>query len=105
MKTLRVLLICVLTATVCGNAVAQPKKKKLLAIGAVRGYQHDSTSHAMATLERLGHESGLWDTYIKTDTQLITKKKLAANGKNLDYFDAVFFYTTGELDLDDEQKA
>ena len=24
--------------------------------------QHDSVSHALATIERLGYESGLWDT-------------------------------------------
>lgn len=83
---------------------AQPKKKKLLAIGAVKGYQHDSVSHALATIERLGQESGVYDTFIKTDTQLITKQKLTGNAKNLDYFDAVLFYTTGELDMDEQQK-
>jgi type 1 glutamine amidotransferase len=36
---------------------------------------------------------------------LITKKKLKNNAKNLDYFDAVLFYTTGELPMDDSQKA
>lgn len=83
----------------------KPKRKKLLAIGAVKGFQHDSVSHALATLWKIGQESGLWDTYIRTDTQLVTKKKLANNAKNLDYFDAVVFYTTLELDMDDEQKA
>lgn len=82
-----------------------PKKKKLLAVGAVKGFQHDATSHGMGVLWKLGQESGLWDTYFKTDTQLITKKKLGGNAKNLDFFDAIAFYTTGELDMDDEQKA
>lgn len=81
-----------------------PKRKKILAIGQTKGFQHDSTSDGLATIWKIGKESGLWDTYIRTDTQLITKKKLGANAKNLDYFDAVFFYTSGELDLDDEQK-
>jgi len=85
--------------------LAQPKKKKLLAIGEVKGFQHDSVSHALGTIWKIGQESGLYDTYIRTDTQLITKKKLTGNAKNLDYFDAVFFYTTGELDMDDQQKA
>ena len=84
---------------------AQVKRKKVLAIGEVKGYQHDSVSHALASFERWGKETDLWDTYIRTDTQLITKKKLEGNAKNLDYFDAVIFYTTGELPLDDEQKA
>src|SRR5271154_770175 len=83
----------------------QPKRKKLLAIGMSAGFQHDSVSHGLATIWKIGQQSGLWDTYIRTDTQLITKKKLDANGKNLDYFDAVMFYTTGELPMDDEQKA
>ena len=80
-------------------------KKHLLAIGDVKGFQHDSVSHGLATIERLGRESGLYDTYIRTDTQLITKQKIpAGNAKNLDHFDAVLFYTTGELEMDDQQK-
>jgi uncharacterized protein len=84
--------------------VAPLPKKKVLAIGQVKGFQHDSTSHALATIERLGRVSGLWETYIRTDTQLITKEKLAMNAKNLNWFDAIIFYTTGELDLTDQQK-
>jgi type 1 glutamine amidotransferase len=93
-----------LFAFTCSTDAQQPKRKKLLAIGLSEGYQHDSISHALATMERLGQESGLWDTYIRTDTQLLTKKKLGNNAKNIDYFDAVMFYTTLELPLDDEQK-
>lgn len=81
------------------------RKKKVLAIGQVKGFQHDATTHGLATIWKLGQESGLWDTYIRTDTQLITKQKLGGNAKNLDYFDAVVFYTTGELDMSDQQKA
>lgn len=94
-------------ALALGLASAQqpPKKKRLLIIGQTKGWQHDSTSYAMGTLWKLGHDTGLWETYIKTDCQLITKKKLEGNAKNLDYFDAVAFYTTGELDMDDSQKA
>jgi type 1 glutamine amidotransferase len=83
----------------------QPRRKKLLVIGEVKGYQHDSVAHAMASLEKWGKETDLWDTYIRTDTQLITKQKLQGNAKNLDFFDAVAFYTTGELPLDEQQKA
>lgn len=80
-------------------------RKKILVIGQSKGYQHDSTSDGMATIWKLGKESGLWDTYLRTDTQLLTKKPLEGNARNLDFFDAVFFYTSGELDLDEEQKA
>jgi type 1 glutamine amidotransferase len=103
---MRLLLIGILGAVVAGSLWAQPKaKKKLLFIGQTKGWQHDSTSYAAGTLWKLGNESGLWDTYIKTDCQLITKKPLAGNAKNLNFFDVVAFYTTGELDMDAQQKA
>lgn len=105
MRSTRIFSVCLLgLSLVTIPLFAQPHKKKVLAIGEVKGFQHDSVSHALATIERLGTESGLWDTYIRTDTQLVTKKKLDANAKNLDYFDVVIFYTTGELDMDDQQK-
>ena len=94
-----------------------PGRKKILAIGDTRtGFQHDSVSHALSTIERLGYESGAYITFIRTDSQLLTKQKierhdprtpsLAANvnAKNLDYFDAIFFMGTGEGDLTDQQK-
>ncbi len=111
MKFLRYSLACFLGMGVYGlmdaqqPSSAQPKKKKVLAIGQTKGFQHDSVSTGMATIWKMGRDTGLWDTYIKTDCQLITKKKLGGNAKNLDYFDAVYFYTTGELDMDDSQKA
>lgn len=84
----------------------QQRKRRILAIGAVNGWQHDSVSHALATIEKMGQETGLYDTYIRTDTQLVTKKKFSGlNMKNLDDFDAVVFYTTGELNMDPEQQA
>ncbi len=101
------LLICIALTVICGGLLTSqqaPKKKKLLAIGDVKGFQHDSVSHGLATIERLGRESGLYDTYIRTDTQLLTKSKIGGNAKNLDYFDAVLFYTTGELDMSPQQK-
>ena len=93
MKTFLVLTACAALTF----AQAPPRKKKLLAIGAVAGFQHDSVSNGLATMWKIGHDTGLWDTYIRTDTQLITKKKLDGNAKNLDYFDAIYLYTTGEL--------
>lgn len=102
MRLVRSALIVLLLA---GLAQAQAPRKRVLAIGAVKGFQHDATSYGLATIWKLGQDSGLYDTYIRTDTQLLTKKKLDANAKNLDYFDAVVFYTTGELEMDASQKA
>ena len=80
------------------------RTRRLLAIGATSGWQHESVSDALVALHALGHESGLWETTVRTDVELVTKRKLKDNGKNLDHFDAVFFVTCGELPLDDEQK-
>lgn len=105
MRTGRFAILALFALSLSNAQAPPPHKKRLLAIGAVKGFQHDSVSYALGTLWKLGNDTGLWETYIRTDTQLITKKKLGMNAKNLDYFDAVYFYTTGELDMDDEQKA
>lgn len=108
MKFFRYALVFLLAMGILGLMDAQqtpPRKKRVLAIGQTKGFQHDSVSTGLATMWKMGRDSGLWDTYIKTDCQLITKKKLQNNAKNLDYFDAVYFFTTGELDMDDSQKA
>ena len=105
MRIPRFTTVFALMLAVAAGLDAQPKKKKLLAIGKSVGFQHDSVSHALGTIWKLGQETGLWDTFIRTDTQLITKKPLEGNAKNLNFFDAIFFYTTGELDMDDQQKA
>ncbi len=81
----------------------------VLVIGETKGYEHDSVPVAMANIWKMGHDTKLWEATLRTDTELITKKDLNAEGgrnrKNLDYFDAlVFASTTGELDLTDDQK-
>jgi type 1 glutamine amidotransferase len=82
-----------------------PPHKRLLAIGEEKGYRHEAVSHALSTIERLGRETEIWDTIIRTDTEALTKKKLEYNAKNLNNFDAVLFYTGGTLEMDDQQKA
>ena len=98
----------ILGLMVVAAALAQnipPLKKRLLVIGEEKGFRHEAISHAMVTIERLGRETGSWDTYIRTDTEPITKKKLEYNAKNLNDFDAVLFYTGGTLEMDEQQKA
>ena len=89
---------------------AQPAPRKhVLAWADVRnGYQHEAISHAMATIERLGRQSGLYDTYIRTDSQWVTRQPVpppARNTRNLNDFDAVLFYTGGTLEMDASQQA
>jgi type 1 glutamine amidotransferase len=83
----------------------QTHLKHVLVIGQTKGFEHDSISAAMVAIYEMGHETGLWDTELRTDTELLTKKDLKRNAKNLDYFDVlVFASTTGELELDESQK-
>lgn len=95
------------------NAVMPPppphakeiRLKHVLVIGQTKGFEHDSVSPAMAAVYKMGHDTGLWDTTIRTDTELLTKKDLGRNAKNLNYFDVLIFAsTTGELDMDPSQK-
>ena len=87
------------------TAFADEKKRKLLIIGQAKGYQHDSISTAMATLYNIGRTSGKWNTVFKTDCTSITKRPLKWGTKNLDAYDAIAFFTDGDLDMDDSQKA
>ncbi len=109
LPTLSVATAAVLSTLLLSQPV--PERKKLLVIGDVRtGFQHDSVSHALATIERLGRESGAYDAYLRTDSQLLTKapisfgERKSINARNLNYFDAVFFIGTGENDLSAQQK-
>ena len=80
--------------------------KHVLVISQTKGFEHDSIATAMAAIYNMGFESGLWDTEMLTDTELLTKRDLGRNAKNLNYFDVLIFAsTTGELDLDASQKA
>ena len=73
--------------------------------------QHDSVSHALAVIERLGYESGLYDTFIRTDSNIISKHPLMTDGKpasggpSLAMADAIFFLGHRDVQLDTQQKA
>lgn len=103
-KLLHLALLSIILLPPSGTHAAATKKH-LLAIGEEKGYRHESVSHALATIERLGRESGVFDTTIRTDTEALTKKKLEYNAKTLNDFDAVLFYTGGTLEMDDQKKA
>ena len=73
--------------------------------------QHDSTSHALAMIERLGYESGAYDTFIRTDSNVIANKPLmttgqpASGGPSLANVDAIFFMGHRDVPLDAQQRA
>jgi uncharacterized protein len=111
MRTARVpicLLLLLLLALAPAAQTPPPARKKLLAYADTHtGFTHDSIGHALAVIERLGYESGLYDTYIRTDSQWITKQPIPAPARNthtLDYFDAVFLFISGDGDWTPQQK-
>jgi len=99
------LLTAALLAFAAPSGAQDGEKKHILLFGQSVDYAHDAVSHAMYTMAKIGQRSGLYDVRFHTDTEPFTKKKLGGNKKNLDYYDAVFFYTQGDLPFTEEQKA
>jgi type 1 glutamine amidotransferase len=108
MKAWLLLIFGLLSVEFSATLVAQAPQKptrNLLVIGQAKGYQHESISTAMATFYNLGRSTGLWNTCLRTDCTAITKKPLKWEARNLDAFDAIVFFTDGDLDMDASQKA
>ncbi len=92
-----------------------PGMKKLLAVADVQtGYHHDSISHALATVERIGRDWRTYVTMIRTDSQLITHSQIKGQGrydgrdvnaKTLNFYDALFMLPSGYGTLTEDQKA
>src|SRR5690242_5768259 len=95
MRSRRILIAILLSgALAAAQTPAAPKKKKaadnkkhVLVIGQTKGFEHDSVPDAMGSIWKMGMDSGLWTTYMRTDTELISKGQVGRNGKNLTYFD------------------
>src|SRR5690242_17657281 len=116
-------LLCLFVASFCvfaqgrgqrGAAARQRTNKKVVHAWADTRNgigQHDSVSHALAVMERLGYESGVYDTYIRTDSAIILKKPLmttgqpASGGPSLANVDAIFFLGHREVELTADQKS
>jgi uncharacterized protein len=98
--------VIILALSVLSAAQSAPApRKQILVIGEEKGYRHEAVSHAMATIERLGKQTGLWDATLRTDSEALTKKKLEYNARNLANFDAIVFFTGGDLEMDAQQKS
>jgi len=102
-----------------GYEDAYAGKKRLLVIADLStGNQtaHMAVSHAISVIEQLGRQSGAYVSILRTDTDWVTRGETwgkgdyakggskQARGKNLDYFDAVLFYTNGETMMSAQQK-
>lgn len=88
-------------------------RKALLAWADTRNgqAQHAFTSHALAIVERLGYESGLWDTFIRTDSHIVANTALktdgtpASGGPSLSNVDGIFFLGHRDVPINEQQKA
>ena len=95
-----------------GGRGGAPARKRVLAWADTRNgqSQHESVGHALAVIDLLGRQSGLWDTFIRTDSNIISKtpKKTdgsnASGGPNLNNVDAIFFMGHREVPIDAAQK-
>ncbi len=77
------------------------------------GGYHDSMNRAMAVIQQMGVDTGLYDAHLRTDSHLITKQPIVVradgrdwtNTRNLDYFDAIFFCGMREIPITLQQAA
>ena len=92
-----------------GMGSRSPSPRQVLVIGANKSFPHDSITAAAVAIYELGKESGLWDTMIRTDTELVVRKKapsmMGFQPQGLDDFDAIVLdNTSGEFLNDQEMK-
>jgi type 1 glutamine amidotransferase len=91
---------------------AGPAKKRLLIWADTRNGigQHD-IAHPMAIIEELGFKTGLYDSWIRTDSAIISKNpkmttgEPASGGPSLCNVDAIFFLGAREVELDAQGRA
>ena len=81
-----------------GTGEAARAKHKVLYLTHSAGWKHDVLPVSEVILKEIGERSGAFDVTATKDCSLISRESLKQ-------FDAVVFYTTGELPITDEQKA
>ena len=89
--------------SLCGSAavwpfVAHAQQRRLLYLTHSAGYRHEAIPLSRTILSRIGQASGLFDVSAIEDVSALSAETLAR-------YAAVMFYTTGELPMNEEQKA
>lgn len=78
---------------------ARPQRKRhLLFFTLSAGFHHESVPTAVAVIKEIGEKSGVFDTTNSQDVSVFTPE-------NLKHYDAIMFYTTGELPMTDAEKS
>ena len=88
--------LCFLSGSGPASAKAQ-KKGRLLYLTLSAGFHHDVVPFSAEIVKQIGDQSGAFETTVAEDVSQFTTE-------GLKHYDAVMFYTTGELPMTDEQK-
>ena len=80
------------------SAARQQKKRHLLFFGLSAGFHHASVPTGERVIKEIGEKSGSFDTTVSEDVSVFTPE-------NLKRYDAIMFYTTGELPMTDAEKS
>lgn len=92
-----VLLVFATAISAQGAKLKTKKKGRLLYMTMTVGYRHTSIELSKQILQELAAQSGAFDVTLTEDVAAFTKE-------NLKKYDAVMFYTTGELPMTSEEK-
>ena len=96
MRTVRLVTIaCLLTAALAAQPIVPPKRILYVTLSA--GFKHDSIPASIQALKQIAAQSGKLEVVQTEDVSLL-------NAAALRDFDAVMFFTTGELPISDAQK-
>jgi uncharacterized protein len=88
--------LCALLLYAPCAAPAAPKR--VLYITTSAGFRHDSIPTSCAVMQQLATRSGQFEVFCSEDLSLISADSLRD-------FDILYFFTSGELELNDQQKA
>jgi uncharacterized protein len=96
----RFAIVCLtLALLVAPTGAGHPRAKhKVLYLTHSAGFKHEVLPVSEEVMKEIGERSGLFEVTVTKDCSLISRDSLKQ-------FDAVVFYTTGELPISDEQKA
>jgi uncharacterized protein len=96
-RSVALLTIALMAASTFAVIKAQPNNKKVLYISYSAGFRHDVIPLSMELLPQIGKKNG-FDVVATKDLAFLSSVSLPA-------YDAVVFYTTGELPISDADKA
>jgi len=96
-RTILVLATAVVAVAMFSAAKAQSATKKVLYLTYSAGFRHDVIPSSMQLLPEIGKKNG-FDVIATKDLAFLSTESLPA-------YDAVVFYTTGELPIGDAEKA